>query len=91
MGRAQFDIEELAHLAAAIAKYKQLAYSFTQLTSGDESGPLREFWNKQIVKREEKTWLTESEARQWNEFDMHVFSQMWEAPHADGAVWAERR
>ena len=77
MGRAQFEIDEIAHIATAVAAYKGLAYSFTQLTGGDESGPLREFWNKKVVKREEKTWLTESEARECNEFDIHIFSQMW--------------
>jgi hypothetical protein len=77
MGRAQFDIGELAFVTNAVASYKQLAYTFTQLVGGDESGPLREFWNKKIVRREEKTWMTESEAREWDEFTLHIFPQTW--------------
>ena len=77
MGRLQFDMRDSAELLTAISNYHELAYSFTQLVGGKDSGPLREFWNRKIVQRETETWLKPSEYDAWRRFNIHMFTQMW--------------
>lgn len=77
MGKALFDIRTVSDITSAVASYQELLHSFTQLVGGADAQPLRDFWNKNIVKREEKTYPTEREFRIWNQFELHVFFQTW--------------
>jgi hypothetical protein len=77
MGRAQFDIRTISDVTSSIAKFQELLHSFTQLVGSKDSQPLRDFWNKNIVKRDEDTWVSERELRAWNQFDLFVVSQTW--------------
>lgn len=94
MGRLHFDMDDSIEFQQAVSHYVKLAYSFTQLTSGDAAEPLREFWNKKIVKRDEKTWITDSEYRDWISFNAHMVKQMWGStaggwPGMGGAMMTE--
>jgi len=77
MGKEHFDIRTVSDITSAVARFQELLHSFTQLVGGEEAQPLRDFWNKNIVKREENTWPSEREFRIWNQFELHIFFQTW--------------
>ena len=87
-------MEDSIDLQKAIAEYLKLAYTFTQITSGEAAEPLREFWRRAVVKRDENTWLNEGEHRGWLAFDVHMVRQMWGStaggwPGMGGAAMSE--
>lgn len=78
----------------AVSHYVKLAHTFTQTTSGEAAEPLEEFWNKSIVKRDEKTWMTDQEYSYWISFNAHMIKQMWGStaggwPGMGGAMMSE--
>ena len=75
--RNRIDMQEIANMMQCIVDYEFMANSFTQMVGGEESEPLREYWNTKIIKRDKNTWLNETEFRQWCEVDVHLVSQMW--------------
>lgn len=94
MGRLRFDMDDSIEFQQAVSHYLKLAHIFTQLTSGEAAEPLREFWNNSIVKRDEKTWMTDQEYSHWLSFNAHMVKQMWGStaggwPGMGGAAMSE--
>jgi hypothetical protein len=71
------DLQELSHITGAITDYEYLPNIFQQLGSHKQNEKIKEFWNKNIVKRETSTHLTGNEYRQWKEISLHVVPQTW--------------
>ena len=71
------DIQELSHITQAIAEYEYLPNVFQQLGSREQNEKLKDFWNKNIVKRETSTHFTGNEYGQWKEINLHVIPQTW--------------
>lgn len=71
------DIEEISNITRAISEYEYLPNTFQYLGSKEQNERLKEFWNKNIVKRETSTYLTESEYKYWKEINLHVVHQTW--------------
>lgn len=93
-GRVRFDMEDSIDFQRAINEYLKLAYTFTQITSGETAEPLREFWQRDVVKRDTNLWLTEGEYREWISFNAHMVRQMWGStaggwPGMGGAAMSE--
>lgn len=74
--RIEIEMEDIANVMLAISNYKERATYFSQM-GGNDDGLLKEYWETKIVKRTEKTWMTESEFRQWSDIDVHLISQTW--------------
>jgi hypothetical protein len=77
MGNTIFNISDLADITTSISEYHKLATIFTQLKGGKDGEPLREFWNRKVVKRETNTWLNSREETEWLNFNLHFIPQMW--------------
>lgn len=76
--RSEIDMQEIANVMQCIIDHKQMANHFPQMGYGNEgSVDLKEYWETKIVKRSEKTWMDQSEFREWCEVDLHLISQMW--------------
>ena len=75
--RIKIDMQEVANTMHCIVNYEQMAWSFTQMVGGKDSGPLREFWNTKVVKRETSTLMTQSEYDQWCDINLHLVTQTW--------------
>lgn len=75
--RLEIEMEDMANVMLAISNYKERATYFTQMGSGDVSGKLKEYWETKIVKRTEKTWMTESEFKLWSDIELHLITQTW--------------
>jgi hypothetical protein len=71
------EMSDMANVMNSISHYEGLSTYFPNLASGEEGEILTRFWNEKIVKREEKTWLTESEFRYWCDINFHVIKQTW--------------
>lgn len=77
MGMVSIDIEEISNITRAISEYEYLSNNFQHLGSKEQNERLKEFWNKNIVKRDTSTYFTESEYKHWKEIDLHVVPQTW--------------
>lgn len=71
------DLQELSHITGAIANYEYLPNIFQHLGSKEQNEKLKDFWNKNIVRRETSTYFTQNEINQWKEINLHVIPQTW--------------
>jgi hypothetical protein len=75
--RQEIGMEDIANVMIAISDYESRASYFSQMGGSDDNKALNEYWNTKIVKRTEKTWMTELEFRQWKDIELHLISQTW--------------
>ena len=75
--RQEIGMEDIANVMIAISDYESRASYFSQMGGSDDNKTLNEYWNTKIVKRTEKTWMTELEFRQWKDIELHLISQTW--------------
>jgi hypothetical protein len=74
------DIQELSHITLSIANYEYLPNIFQNLGSKEQNEKIKEFWNKNIVKRETNSTFNDAFGfffQQWKEINLHVVPQTW--------------
>jgi hypothetical protein len=73
-----FGLREASNLMANMDHFTSLASDFSGMLSGTEQVEnLREYYEKNIVRRTEKTWMTDNELQIWCDVDVHVLKQTW--------------
>lgn len=75
--KVEFDLEAASNLIGNVNHYNLLASHFPQLKSGEEGRILREYWNKNIVKRDTNVGMTHTEWQTWKQVNVHIITQSW--------------
>lgn len=66
----------MASVMLAISNFNELPNMFQQLDR-DQADRLKTFWETNVVKRTDKTWMNESEYLAWCQISLHLIPQTW--------------
>lgn len=73
-----FGLREASNLMSNMDHFTSLTSDFSGMLSGtNQVENLSEYYEKNIVRRTSKTWMTDNEVETWCDVDIHVLKQTW--------------